>query len=478
MKRKNRRRRNPNLNNSVHQNQPTPGIWQSESGSTVSGVGATATNGNHQKSGQAAATQVKVIPAEHVEVIAAGGSGKEEPKKNGAEQKKTFRARLKSYFWRLTASYLWLYLIVMHIGHQSWVVGFKSELLRQVVTGLSSIGFAPVNEVYLPTVFKIGWLILITAFNPFELFLGFWLYAFIGFPCLVIWSVGSRLWRLIFRGKKTKVETVIEQAKEETKSNSTKKSGKGLRRPKWRSRFQVYTLSFLALLAWFLLFGGATSRGPLVLGAVITGWVFWLSMMRLFGLAKITTESPTALHNMLRKASGTLFRIAEGTIKNPFTNQQDLDTSIRMHKFIRWVTIRLARIIRSAKDKVPGLVLSDYGLSLVLVGTTAVLFWALVIKSALLSLTLADSLYLSVSYFLPNIHFEGGSNPLPTWADIGLGATAFILFVLYIGPVVEVVPDRQKHARERFIQTFRVYRDDIRKLKKSQQRLKHIVVKK
>lgn len=412
-----------------------------------------------------------IIPPDHFD-----STESNEPEKKGKkdeEKKKSIWAKLKNYAWRITASYIWLGWLTSNIGFGESVANFKAQVLRQVVTALSSLGFVPTNEAYLPTILKVGWMILITAFNPLELLVWVWLYI-VSFPVLIFGASLYKSWNVYYSRKEKAANSNLKAQTNEKK----KQSKRGLAKPKARSRIQVFTLSIISMLGWFLLFGGAQSRPVLISGAVLAGWIFWLSMMRLFRLAKVSTEDPTTPHNTLRKVGRFFINLARVNSVEDFETKHEVEQALHTHKVSRWFCKRIANVIGSSirEDRIPGLVLADYGLSLIFVGAAAILFWALVIKSAVSGLTFSECFYFSISYFLPNTQFSGSTSSLPLWVKWGPAATAWTLFVLYIGPVGGVVPERQKHTIERFSQTYKIYRSHIRKLNRSIQRLKRIEI--
>ena len=422
----------------------------------------------------AAPSDVIVYQPEQMEILEPEETETGAAKSTGLPVKKSLWGKIKSYAWRITAAYLWISWLISFFGFRGIEDDVKSRILRQIVSLFSTIGFSPVNDTYLPTIFKIGWMILITAFNPIELFLGFWLYVLF-FPLLVLGGGAFKVWGYVSQGD-SKLTKSVEQA--HAASNGKKRSIKGLAGPKGRSRIQVFALSLFSLFAWFLLFGGASARLPLILGACLSGWVFWYAMMRLVRLAKISLEDPNTPYHSLRRIAGFLVKTAENMMKNPFSTKQEIEHSITGHKLARWVCKRIANLLGATlnENKISSLILADYGLSLIFVGASAILFWALVIKAVAVTMPLYDCLYFSVSYFLPNIQLTGVSDALPLWTKLGPAVTAWVLFVLYIGPVGEVVPDRQKQAVERFNQTYKIYRQHLRRLNRNLQKMRRIKV--
>jgi hypothetical protein len=421
-----------------------------------------------------ASPDVTVIEPEQIEVLEPEEPEAGEAKSAGLPTKKTLWAKIKSYAWRTTAAYLWISWLMSFFGFRGVEDAIKTRILQQIVSLFSTIGFSPVNDAYLPTIFKIGWMILITAFNPIELFLGFWLYVLF-FPLTALGGGAFKLWFFVSQ-KNSKLKKSVEQA--QAASNGKKRSIKGLSGPKGRSKIQVFALSLFSLFAWFLLFGGSSSRLPLILGAFLSGWVFWYAMMRLVRLAKISLEDPNTPYHSLRRVGRFLVRTAENMIKSPFSTRQEIEHAVTGHKFARWACKRIANLLGGAlnENKISSLILADYGLSLIFVGASAILFWALVIKAASVTMPLYDCLYSSISYFLPNTQLTGVSDSLPLWVKLGPAATAWVLFVLYIGPVGEIVPDRQKQAVERFGQTYKIFRQHLRHLNRNIQRMRRIKV--
>ena len=104
---------------------------------------------------------------------------------SGRKQKKLSTV-VKSWSWRMTASYLWLTFLARFFSGHDVANELETHWNSALASFLSSIGFAPANPHDLEEVLKVGWVLTITAFKPVE-FLGC---CFI--PCLLrsLWFFG------------------------------------------------------------------------------------------------------------------------------------------------------------------------------------------------------------------------------------------------------------------------------------------------
>jgi hypothetical protein len=76
--------------------------------------------------------------------------------------------------------------------------------------------------------------------------------------------------------------------------------------------------------------------------------------------------------------------------------------------------------------------------------------------------SLKDALLLGASHFLPGIVISGTKPALPLWAQLGPALTAWILFVLFVGPAASLLPLRQKVYVERLEESYRIYQEICR----------------
>jgi hypothetical protein len=341
--------------------------------------------------------------------------------------KKPKKNYFKAWAWRLTAIYFWVHAAITVAAGYDAMAGTRSVITAKTVMLLSRLHFAPVNAGHLPGVAVMVWLLFITAFSPVQLLLGFPLYI-AGFPIGVTF-------RLVFR----KTLKVAEANQVATAAPATSKES-----------FPVISCSGAMLAAWFLLYGGSSSWGPNFLGFTLSGALFLslayealdrtspVETQDLAIFSRIANWGTQALMNALNKAKD---------INKPIT-KVEISSGLRVNGFLMRPIRRLTVCLFSHKgrERVAKLILVEYIVSLVLVGLSAVLFWAFAIKIAVPSeqmIPLTKALRMSASHFLPGV---SGAAPewLPWWTEFGPAVTAWILFVVYIGPVGSALPVQQE----------------------------------
>src|SRR5437879_132707 len=168
---------------------------------------------------------------------------------------------LKKIAWRTTATVYWVWRTIRLVLGSEFVHSVAAPMMVRLGAFLSAVGFAPVHSEYLPGILKIGWLLAIVGFKPFEL-LGLYIYVQIA-PLTL-------LGYLVFKDYAKDFDAVTEK--------------KGLRSPKVRR--PALTTVGLLLLGWFILYGDASSRRPLMAGAFLSGLLFFLLASRAFQRVK------------------------------------------------------------------------------------------------------------------------------------------------------------------------------------------------
>jgi len=339
--------------------------------------------------------------------------------------KKRISSYVKSYAWRLTASYLWFKILVLFLGWHTDFEHFESGLVNRFVEFLSSIGFAPVNTINLLTVMKVGWILIITGFKPLEIL---WLLGpyTVTFP---IWVPVAIAYRYFSKGE---TSTSNEEGEE-------------------KERFRLLALCTSLLVWWFLLYGGASTQRQIIPGVVFAGIILLILSFRLFLRTKPAGEAKLTLFRWLLEAGPVLLRMQATRLdkveRGEYKKKKDLQVDAKLAHFSRKLLARITQFTRGerARDRISLVVFVEYLVSLIMVAASAVLFWALVMKAlAPTQLPFLTCLHLSVSYFLPGIQNPDSNFTLPLWSVIGPAATAWILFVLYIGPAASLLPDKQK----------------------------------
>ncbi len=122
---------------------------------------------------------------------------------------------------------------------------------------------------------------------------------------------------------------------------------------------------------------------------------------------------------------------------------------------------------------------------MIVMGTCAILFWALFSKAlAPENLDISTCLQLSASYFLPGLDKPELSIIIPNWVSISASVTAWIIFVLYLSPAGNLIPDKQKLYINQLALTRKAYKNcvfainkQIDELNKSVENLKNTLSK-
>lgn len=170
---------------------------------------------------------------------------------------KTVKARVKSYAWRLTAVYSWLWVSGKLFGWSYAFDAIERSSLDSFVRFLSYIGFRPVSLESLPTVSKIGWVLIFTGYRPLEIvglatyvvFMPFTILALAGYA-FIQHSQRRAKQRALRRQKSSVAATEVSNLGAVQKQDSKQEPG---RLPSF------LTLGTSAFLAWIVLFAETTS---------------------------------------------------------------------------------------------------------------------------------------------------------------------------------------------------------------------------
>lgn len=106
-------------------------------------------------------------------------------------------ARVKAWAWRITASYVWVHLLLSIVSGRDMLAGIERATANKVVTLLASMGFAPTNAAHLPMVFIATWLLFITSLKPLQLFIGLPLYVIFAPLAFLIVTVFQKFWKVV-----------------------------------------------------------------------------------------------------------------------------------------------------------------------------------------------------------------------------------------------------------------------------------------
>lgn len=348
---------------------------------------------------------------------------------------------VKAYSWRLTALYIWIKMLAALFGFYAALSAGEFLIVEAFRRFLSSVGFAPINIGYLPTTFAISWLLIITAFKPLEL-IGLFFYT-ISFP---LWSPFG----------------LLALSKRNTEESATKSAKSGGLISRGKEGFRIFALSLLLLVAWFLLYGGASEQRLMYPGVFLTGVFLSLLIYRQFLRVRPINDQRSSPFGWARLLSAMLDNSTKDQVKKGFAKKSELTTSLTANTWARKNCIRLALLLRGrgAERRAALFVLADFIISLVVVGAVAILFWGLLMKAvAPAVIPLTSAIRISASHFLPGMQSTDLNFDLPQWSTFGAAATAWILFVVYIGPAGVFLPGKQKQTIQRLNQSYLLFRN-------------------
>lgn len=369
---------------------------------------------------------------------------------------------LKKFGWRIAGLVFWIQAI-------GWIFGFSSitdlgqaAFFAWLSTILSEIGGSPVNRSLLPSIFKAAWIAFICEFRPLYI-IGFFLYIAI-FPISFLGFIGLRIFKFFKRS-----ELIGNPSESDDKE-----------KPK-RRRLPILTGSGFCLICWLLAFGDAASVAISIIGAFFAGVFFVTLTFRVFMRTTPSTDTSPAFFWWMEVPINGIKSWLKTSQKKSYVNTKDTSEDISILAFFRKVLIRLAKIFArtEARDKAALFVFVDFIATLIFLGLIATIFWALVIKSTDPSnLDLLSCLHISVSSLLPGLDAPSVSENVPILIRISISITAFVLFVLYLGPAGNLIPEKQRQYLSRFDKLVVDYRfisqevkQEIRTLENLQKRL-------
>jgi hypothetical protein len=367
---------------------------------------------------------------------------------------------LKTFSWRATAAYLWL-----RAGISVFIGIDTVRHLEHVVFGLltwwfPATGLEPLNSTYLQPVLVGAWFLLITGLSATAL-IGMLLYVIV-FPAFVVILAGYYGLRL-------------SQAVPDSPQGNP---SRGLishvtTRP-------MSQLAVAALLSWFLLYGDTHSVAQLRLGVALSGVVLFLFSYRAFQRVRPFDYDPSKTPaSPLSRLAVAMLKFAPSPDKRPWRTKADVIWFIPIaglcHRAFRRVAIVLRG--RRGQDRVSFFVLAEYVVSLILLGLSAVFFWSLVAKlvAAPSDLPFATALQVTASHFLPGVSTPAKETNLPQWLELGPAATAWILFVIYVGPAASILPARQEAYVKRVTGMYLIMRKSSRYYRTIRTRLRRVV---
>jgi hypothetical protein len=342
---------------------------------------------------------------------------------------------VRQWAWRLTGMFVWFRII-------GWRIDSTTSLNNRLTAYLMSAGFTPINTAHFATMIKIGWVLVITAFKPLEI-VGLAMYLFF-FP------IAPLFWYLN-RGIANRTTTPPRSSAFGSKD---------------QRRLAIPVCSLL-LLGWLVLFGNTTARNPAIAGAILSGALFLLFALRAFQRVRpvYETESPL-FRNFLRALQAGATALVDSVDKqikeNSFKTRDSAIISSRFQRLPRRFlhSLAVATRGRAARNRIYVFVLGEYLLSLLLLASSAILFWAMADKAVLTpsNLPLSDFVALSATSVFPSAVQPTPTPALPKLMLLAPSITAWILFVLYVGPASAIVSYRQEAYARSLAEAYRSLR--------------------
>lgn len=327
----------------------------------------------------------------------------------------------KQIAWRVTAAWIWLYVLAAMFGQRAHINIWEQNAALLLARILTQAGFAPSHPALLPRFVKLLWLLTMCSFSWVQM-AGFFLFYLPSSPLLLVF----RKRRKQYKGERAKA---LEKARREGKET-----------PHLNISFALFVL----LLAWFLLYGETTQRYPLVIAMVITGLLFISRVSR-----ALVYAAPADFSQKSR--SEAFFSGSRDFVRKTFENlKEGKITSVRQLNWSIWLATRFLRTARfasawlygrAARRRAALLVLIRFMANLAILGAISIMFWAFVIKYAAIPTSggLKEALFASASRTIPGIpdasSLRVGAN-IQTFASV----TAWLIFVLYAGPVASLFP--------------------------------------
>jgi hypothetical protein len=341
----------------------------------------------------------------------------------------------KQFAWRLTASWFWIRILAFTFGFKGHLHKLEDAFFFYLNTSLISFGFAPSNPGTFIACVKLLWLFTISGFSWLQV-IGFFLYV----PFLPI----VFLVRILLRSKLAPYRKMREE--------SFKKSRKsGIPIPKRAWGFPLLCL----LLLWFILYGQTSARYPLFLAMVLTALLFCSLVGSALTFALPADKGPWArIEGMSASARKFVIDSSENLKAGKVLDKWQLNLKI-------WTGFFLLRNLRlwsrwlhgkAARRRTALLVLLRFMANLAALGAISILFWAIATKFALAPahVALSEALLASASHAIPGIP-DPSTLKVPATIQTLDSLMAWLVFVLYAGPVASLFPAFQEQAIGRSI---------------------------
>jgi hypothetical protein len=357
------------------------------------------------------------------------------------------RWRIKAYLWRLTAAWCWLHILFFIFRSHDKLAYLESTAIDRFEKLLRAIDFAPGRLHLLPMMLKIFWILCICSFSITQIF-GLIIYIAFAFITLIA----------LIRKPALQAQYI------EAKEKATQSLGP------LQKKFRLQASLLASLIVWFVLYGSATSKGPLLVALILTGTFF---IVRLSKATPYTTMATAGANGPLSWLSKFAMRYALNVIKQVLENPLTSDRLNASAKTQRWMLRRLRCISiyfkgTAGERRAALVVLTRYIYDLGLLGALLILFWALCIELCVSPHSFAskDAVMTSASHIIPGISETTGI-ALNRALTIMIPFSGWIMFVLFIGPVASMYPEYQK----RYLSQMKTDYDTIRLMRGALYRL-------
>lgn len=321
---------------------------------------------------------------------------------------------------------------------------WEDALFFGLNSALMKLGFAPPNLNIFSICVKLLWLFAICAFSWVQI-IGFFLY--VPFLPLVL------LRRVVLRKRFEPYRKIRDES-----FKASRKSG--LLIPKRTWGFPLLCL----LLLWLVLYGQTSAPYPLFLALVLTALLFCSRVGRALTFAVPADNNKWArIESASANARKFIARTSENLKNGGFLDKLQLNMAIWSGTFFLRTFRALSRWLhgKTARRRTALVVLLRFMLNLAALGGISILFWALAIKLVLVptQVSLLDALLASSSCAIPGIPVPSTIKVPVTIQTFG-SLTAWLIFVLYAGPVASLFPDFQKEAIAQSAANYAKLRDE------------------
>lgn len=255
------------------------------------------------------------------------------PAKPPGQVKPTAWNRFKTHAWRITGFYFWLRLALWIAGEDDWLTSLGQHSSQWSISTLASFGYAPTGATHLPLVAKVGWILIITEFNVWQL-VGLFFYLFT-FPILML--------IVIFLNETFQTTRAIAASKGEKPH--------GLSSP--RQSWPLFTIAAFGLLAWYLLYGDAATFRTIIPGVLFSFVLFLLLAYRAFQTAKPSSLADAAILNALEtRAVSSVAGMANTLAANLKKPRSELLAALKINSWQKWYLMRTAAFLRGKRGRI------------------------------------------------------------------------------------------------------------------------------